>query len=74
MTARSLQLSIFCKISVFESTPFHYIQARSQLFDNGGSFSSDFGPLSGFENWSCLWMKYRLMTLLCGQSRIYCTW
>ena len=29
-------------------------QAKSQPGDNRGSFSSDFGPISGFENWSSL--------------------
>ena len=34
----------------------HTTQARSQFSDNGGLFSSDFGPFSGFENWSSQWL------------------
>jgi len=29
----------------------------AQASDNGGSSSSDFGPFSGFENWSSLWLS-----------------
>ena len=32
-------------------------QARSQPSDDGGSFSSDFGPFSGFENRSSQWLS-----------------
>ena len=30
------------------------VQAHSQPYDNGGSFSSDFGLFWGFENWSSI--------------------
>jgi len=35
----------------------HAHQARSQPSDDGGSFSLDFGPFSGFENWSSQWLS-----------------
>ena len=33
------------------------IQARSKPSYNRGSFSSDFGPFSGFDNWSSQWLS-----------------
>jgi len=54
-------LSARCSVGSFAT----HVQARSQPSDNGEwSFSSDFGPLSGFENWSSQWLSR-------GKSRFY---
>jgi len=39
-----------CRIQLLLDAPLETYQARSHPSDNGGSFSSDFGPFSGFEN------------------------